>query len=125
MALVSFGGYGRLMKHTGQTHCHQGEYKEALDAFAKVIDPNDLSAKVAMPIRMHVGLLNVQTLAALKSPTRDMEQVITFWKAGLQGAITLQSQLWFEEACTVYEVMQGAWPSEPRIRELRGLVVHW
>jgi len=122
---VDFGGYGRLMKHTGLTHYYQAEHKEALDSFAQVIDPNDLSTKVTMPIRIHVGLLNDQTLTALKSPTRDMEQVIAFWKAGMQGAIGLQSQQRFEEACTTYEVMEGVWPGEQRIKELRDLVVHW
>jgi len=121
---VSFS-YAKLIGNIGLTQYYRREYQEALDAFAKVIDPNDLSTKVTMPIRTHVGLLNDQTLAALKSPTRDMEQVIASWKAALQGAITLQSQQRFEEACTVYEVMEGVWPGEPRIRELRDLLVHW
>ncbi|MBV9019658.1 MAG: helix-turn-helix transcriptional regulator [Ktedonobacteraceae bacterium] len=117
--------HAQLMRDSGLTHYYQAEYKEALNSFAQVIDPNDLSAKVAMPIRIHVELLNTQTTVALKSPTRDMEQVIAFWKAGIQGAIGLQSQQRFEEACTTYEVMEGVWPGEPRIKELRDLVVHW
>jgi tetratricopeptide (TPR) repeat protein len=121
---VSFS-YAQLMRNIGITQYYQREYKEALDVFAQVVDPNDLSAKVAMPIHTHVELLNTQTLAALKSPTRDMGQVIKSWKAAIQGAITLHSQQRFEEACTVYEVMEGVWPGEPRIRQLRDLVVHW
>ena len=124
LVYVSFS-YAQLMRNIGITQYYQREYQEALDVFAQVIDPNDLSAKVTMPMLTHIELLNTQTLAALKSPTRDMEQVITSWKAALQRAIILQSQQRFEEASTVYEVMEGVWPGEPRIRELRDLVVHW
>jgi len=108
--------YARLMRNTGLTYYYQAEYQKALDSFAQVIDSNDLSAKVAMPIHTHVELLNTQALAALKSTTRDLEQVLKSWKAGIQGAITLQSQQRFEEASTVDEVMEGAWTGELRIR---------
>jgi hypothetical protein len=54
-----------------------------------------------------------------------MEQVIVDWKAGIQGAITLQSQQRFDEACMAYEVMTGIWPGEPSIRALRDLIQHW
>ncbi|MBV9691998.1 MAG: helix-turn-helix transcriptional regulator [Ktedonobacteraceae bacterium] len=121
---VSFS-YAQLMRNIGITQYYQAEYKEALQSFAQVIDPNDLSAKVVMRSTTHVGLLNTQTKATLKSPNRDLEQVIALWKAALQGAITLQSQQCFDEASMTYEVMEGVWPGEPRIRELRDLVVHW
>ncbi len=117
--------YAQLIRNDGLARYHQGLYQEALDAYAQIIDSDDLAPKVAMPIRTRVELLYAQTMAALKSPGRDMEQVMKFWTADIQGAIELQSQQCFDEACMAYEVMEGVWPSEQRITELRDLIVHW
>jgi hypothetical protein len=54
-----------------------------------------------------------------------MERAIALWKADIRGATTLQSQQRFEEAYQAYEVMEGVWPNERRIMELRDLIVHW
>lgn len=54
-----------------------------------------------------------------------MERVIALWKADIQSAHTLRSQQRFEEAYMAYEVMEGVWPNERRIMELRDLIVHW
>ncbi|HLZ62216.1 MAG TPA: helix-turn-helix transcriptional regulator [Ktedonosporobacter sp.] len=117
--------YAQLMRNEGLVYYHQGLYKEALDVYAKVIDVNDLTPKVAMPARTHIELLHHQMMAALKSPQRDMEQVTTLWTAEMQGAIDLRSQQRFEDASMAYEVMGGIWPAEPRIQALRELTVHW
>lgn len=118
-------GYAQLMRDNGLTHYYQGEHEDALQAFAQVIDSNDLTPKVSMPVRTYVELLNSQTMAALKSPKRDMDQVIKYWKAGMQGSITLQSQQRFDEAYMAYEVMTGVWSGERRIKDLREHIVHW
>jgi len=117
--------YAQLMRNDGHVHYYQGLYKEALDAYAQVVDPATLAPKVKMPVWTHAELLHKITMVALKRPTRDMEQVITFWKADLQSATDLQSEQRFEKACMAYEVMGGVWPGEPRIMELRDLIVHW
>ena len=117
--------YARLMRDNGLAHYYQGRYNEALAAFAKVIDPDNLSAEAPMPARIRLELLNHQTMATLKSPVRDMERVITYWIAGVQGANALQSQQRFDEAYMAYEVMTGIWPDEQRIIDLRDLIIHW
>lgn len=117
--------YAQLMRNDGYVHYIQGLYQEAFDAYAQVVDPETLAPKVKMPVRTHAELLHKITMVALKRPTRDMEQVITFWKADLQSATDLQSEQRFEKACTAYEVMAGVWPGEPHIMELRDLIVHW
>jgi transcriptional regulator with XRE-family HTH domain len=118
-------GYAQLMRDNGLAHYYQGKYNDALVAFARVIDPNDLTSKMPMPVRTYVELLNNQTMAALKSPDRDMEQVITCWKASVKGAVTLQSQQRFDEAYMAYEVMAGIWPKEKAIANLREHIIHW
>ncbi|SRR5579875_603766 len=125
LALHTGFNYAQLMRNHGLAQYYRGEYQEALAAFAKVIDPETLASKELMAVRTRVELLNNQTMAVLKSPARDMEQAITYWKASIQEAITLRTQNHFDDACTAYEVMQGIWPNEPRIKELRDLIVHW
>jgi tetratricopeptide (TPR) repeat protein len=117
--------YAKLMRNEGLAYYHQGQYKEALAAYAHVIDTQRLSPKEPMSVSTHAELVHYQTMAALKSASRDMEQVITFWTADIQAAIDLQSQQRFEEACMAYEVMEGVWPGEPPIMRLRDLIVHW
>jgi tetratricopeptide (TPR) repeat protein len=118
-------GYAQLMRNNGLTYYYAGQYQEALNAFAQVIDPNNLSPKVPMAVRTRVEILTNQTMAALKSPTRDMEQTITCWTASMQGAIALQSQQRFDESCLAYEVMAGIWSGDKRITALRDLTRHW
>jgi tetratricopeptide (TPR) repeat protein len=118
-------GYAQLMRDNGLTHYYQGKYHEALVAFAKAIDANDLTPKIPMPMRTYVELLNHQTITALKNPDRDMEQVIHYWKASVTSAVSLQSQQRFDEAYMTYEVMTGIWPKEKAITTLREHIVHW
>ena len=103
----------------------QGRYQDAFAVYNQVIDPKGFSPTVAMPQWLSTELVHLQTMAALKSPTRDMEQVIALWKADVRGATTLRSQQSFEEACKAYEVMEGVWPGDPRIMDLRDLIMHW
>lgn len=117
--------YAQLMRNDGLARYHQGSYKDALDSFAQVIDPNTLSPKVPMAVRTQVELFHYQTMATLKSPTRDMDQALAFWTKEAQGAVALRSQKCFDEAYMAYEVMEGVWPNEPRIKELRDLIVRW
>jgi hypothetical protein len=118
-------GYAHLMRDTGLAHYYRGNYHDMLAAFAKAIDAYNLTPKIPMPTRTYVELLNYQTIAALKNPDRDMEQVIHCWKASVTGAVSLQSQQHFDEAYMAYEVMTGIWPKEKTIAALREHIVHW
>ncbi|HYU71209.1 MAG TPA: hypothetical protein VEL31_00895, partial [Ktedonobacteraceae bacterium] len=75
--------------------------------------------------RARIEFLNHMALALVKSPTKDMEQTIAYWQAGIQGAKVLQSEQRFNEAATAYEIMESIWSGDKRIASLRELVVHW
>jgi tetratricopeptide (TPR) repeat protein len=117
--------YAQLMRNDGLARYHRGYYSDALKAFAQVIDPNTLSSKVAMAKRTRVELLHYQTMATMKSPERDLERAIVLWVAEVREAAALRSQKSFDEATMAYEVMQGVWPGEARVLDLRDLLVHW
>lgn len=112
-----------LILEDGMTYMHLGEYKTALDSLAQIVDPQTLSSKMPVAERVRVEALNNQSLALLKSPKKDMEQVINTWSAGIQEASKLQSTQRFNEAATIYEIMQAVWPGEKRIGELQDLIV--
>ena len=117
--------FAQLVRNDGLAYYYQGRYQDALIAYAQVIDSEKFTPKVETPQWIYTELVHLQTMATLKSPMRDMEQVMALWKADIQGAITLQSQQRFEEAYQAYEVMEGVWPNERRIMDLRDLIVHW
>ncbi len=114
-----------LVLEDGMTYAHLGLYQEALDSFAQIVDPETLSSKMPVAERVRVEALNNQALALLKSPQKNMEQAIKVWTAGIQEATKLQSSQRFNEAVTIYEIMEAVWPGEKRIEELRELTAHW
>ena len=57
--------------------------------------------------RVWIEVLNNHAMSLLKHPQKDREQVITIWKAGIQGAIALQSEQRFAEACLTYDMMES------------------
>jgi len=117
--------FAQLVRNDGLAYYYQGRYQDALAVYTQIIDSENFTPKAVMSEWIYTELVHLQTMATLKNPIRDMEQVIALWKADIRGATTLQSQQRFEEACTAYEVMEGVWPNERRIMELRDLIVHW
>jgi len=71
--------------------------------------------------------LNCQALALLHLPERDkeMHQCITYWTAGMKGAIAIKSKQRFEEACHIYEFMNFVWPHEKKIHDLKEITQQW
>lgn len=112
-----------LILEDGMAHAHLGLYQTALDSFAQIIDPHTLSSKMPIAERIRIEVLNHQALAFLKSPEKDMEQVIKIWTMAIQEATKLQSTQRFNEAVVIYEIMQAIWPAEKRIEELRELII--
>lgn len=102
-----------------------GEYSKALDAFHKLIEPQQLATKVPLSGRARVETLNFMALSSLKQKDKDMEQTVRFWTAAMQGAITLQSERRYTEALLTYDIMDAVWPDEKKIKELRELTTHW
>jgi len=104
---------------------YQGKAERALDVLSQVIDPETLVVKLPLPEPWHIEALNDMARIALKSEHKQMERVIHFWRAALEGAVKLHSEQRFSEVLVTYEIMESLWPSEKRITELRDLVVHW
>ena len=65
------------------------------------------------------------TESVLGGKDRDMEEAIHYWKAAIQGARAMQSEHFFDEAVTIYNVMKYVWHGERRIEELYPLTIHW
>ncbi|MBV9689911.1 MAG: helix-turn-helix transcriptional regulator [Ktedonobacteraceae bacterium] len=104
---------------------YQGKAERALDALSQVIDPETLVAKIPLPERARIETFNDMARAVLRSENKEMERVIYFWRAALEGALKLHSEQRFSEVLVTYEIMGSLWPREKRITELRDLVVHW
>ena len=117
--------YSEIALTWGLAHARTGHPEEALNSFAEVIDPTTLQTKIPVSERARIEFLNHMALALVKSPTKDMEQTIAYWQAGIQGAKVLQSEQRFNEAATAYEIMESIWSGERRITPLRELVAHW
>jgi hypothetical protein len=84
-----------------------------------------LNLKKPLPERSHIETINLIALAELKSKDRDKEHVVHCWTAAIEGAKHLQSEQRFSESLVAYEIIEGVWPGNPRIEELRELIVHW
>jgi tetratricopeptide (TPR) repeat protein len=118
--------YCWLIAEDGLTSYHLEQYEKALETFAQAIDPKTLTSKVSIPSeRSRIEIVNHQTLASLKQPTKDMELSIRLWMAGIEGAIALQSEQRLGEALEAFSIMQALWPGDKRIKALRDLVRHW
>jgi transcriptional regulator with XRE-family HTH domain len=112
-----------LILEDGMVHANMSLHQAALNSFAQLVDPNTLASKMPVAERVRVEVLNNQAMVLLKSPERDMEQVIKTWTVSIHEAIKLQSTQRFNEALVVYEMMQTAWPGEQCIEELRELIM--
>jgi len=109
----------------GVTHLFLGQPEAALQTFAKIIRPDDLISYIPLSKRLRPEVVNNLTLALLKTPQKDMEQIIFCWQAGLQGAQTLRSEQRFKESVHLQGLMEVVWPGEKRIAELRDHLVYW
>ena len=117
--------YSEIALTWGLAHARTGHPDEALNSFAGIVDPVTLTTKMPVSERVRVEFLNHMALASVKSTSKDMEQTVSYWQAGIQGSKTLKSEQRFHEALVVYDVMEGIWPNDKRINSLRELVVHW
>jgi hypothetical protein len=117
--------YSEIALTWGLAHARTGHPEEALNSFAEIVDLTTLATRMPVSERVRVEFLNHMALAAVKSASKDREQTVKYWQAGMEGAKTLQSEQRFSEALTTYEVMEGVWSGDRRITDLRELVVHW
>ena len=105
----------------GMAHYHLGLQKEALDSFEQIyLDPAKSEA-----VRVETLLNQVMADVNRADAKRDMEWCIDRWIQGIEGAKALQSEQRFNESLHAYAALCAAWPSEPRIKEVRAYIAHW
>jgi len=114
-----------LLLETGLTYCYQGDQVKAMKALEQRVDVQTLTPKIPQSAQGRVDTITIMALSSLKAKDRDMDKAIHFLTVSITGAITLQSEQLFSDVQTTHEFMEIAWPGEPRIRELRELIVHW
>jgi Predicted transcriptional regulators len=112
-----------LLGNTGMALYHVSDHGQALDAFAQLIDPSTLASKRPLSGKGRLEMLNFMALSEIKSPARDMDKVLRFWQAGIEGARTLQSKQRINESLAIYDIMEVAWPGERRVIELKELTI--
>lgn len=109
-----------LILNKGVAQLNLGLYREALDNFEQT--RNFLRGGIgSTEILINEVMAEVQR----EDKSRNMEWCIEKWTQGIEGAITLQSDQWFNEARSAYIAMRAIWPGETKIKNLRGLLTHW
>ncbi|HLZ59581.1 MAG TPA: helix-turn-helix transcriptional regulator [Ktedonosporobacter sp.] len=106
----------------GYTNYYSGHYQDALTAFSQV---GRLQPTSGIGERIRIQGAIQATLAGMRTPERDMERCIAYWKVGMQGAINLESEQRFREASIALTAMQCVWPQEERIQALSGQIKLW
>lgn len=109
----------------GMVQYSRRNYKKSLDSLGQLIDFNTLDLKMPLPERSHIETINLIALAELKSKDRDKEHVTRCWTTAIEGAKHLQSEQRFSESLVAYEIMEGVWPGDVHIEDLRDYIVHW
>jgi DNA-binding XRE family transcriptional regulator len=121
---------GSLVSDAGLAQYHSGNPRAALEGwFARRVDLDTLEAKIIQGSRTsergRIYTINAMIPAALKTPDRDKEQIITWWQTAIEGAKTLRSEQLFNDALIAYEAMEYAWPGDKDILDLRDQKKHW
>ncbi|MGB8347620.1 MAG: helix-turn-helix transcriptional regulator [Ktedonobacteraceae bacterium] len=120
--------YAGLLRDNGISYSFLGQHEQALMTFARVIDPQTLLPRIAISSkRSEVEIINYAALASLKLPVsqKDKQLSIHLWKAGIQGAQSLQSEQRYAEARRAYELMEAIWSGDSDVLELHDLFEHW
>lgn len=118
--------YSTLIMDDSLTYYYMGQYEKAFASLTQAIDPETLKAKVPIASeRIRIEIINHQVLASLKSPKKNRELSIFLWRAGIQGARSLQSEQRFQEACAAFDMMECLWSEDLRVLELRDEIMRW
>jgi len=62
-----------LILEEGMAYAHLSSHDKALDSFAQIVDPNDLSSKIPVAKRIRLEALNNQISSLLKKPKKEKE----------------------------------------------------
>lgn len=115
-----------MFLEAGYTCCYQDNQARAMELLQQRVDPETFVPR--MPGVTEVGrveTLHLLALSSLKAPQRDLERIIHFWQAAVEGAKTLHSEYFFALASATYEHLTLVWPGERRVLNLREHLVYW
>jgi hypothetical protein len=112
-------------RETALVHVYRGDSAQAQKSLETLMNPETLESKVPSSERGRIEICNTMTIALLKGEDRDMEKAIRLWTTAVQEARVLQSEWGFNEVVSTYDLMEVAWPSETRIKDLQDLIIHW
>ncbi|MBV9228303.1 MAG: helix-turn-helix transcriptional regulator [Chloroflexi bacterium] len=112
---------GHLLLNDGLAHLYLDLHREARNSFEQVV-ACDTPAETA---RVEALISQVTAETHREDAPRDMDYCIDRWTQGMQGAIAMQSDHWFNAALTTLTAMRVAWPGEKAVKDLREHIVHW
>lgn len=121
IALMEFRETDRLLE-SGQAYYHARQYAKARKELEKIIDPSTLVLRIPQGEDRRLRTLHAITLASLKLPDRNMQEIIRFWEVYLEGAKALDSRTALNNIRSLYNDMTNAFPGDARIEGLRSLV---
>jgi len=118
-----------LIRQAAIAYSYLSEQPKAVSTFLRTVDINDERVKPAlsMPDRFHVSLLSEIVYSSLRLPMakKDKDLTVKLWKAALAKALELRSTTYYNEAQSLLCTMEGIWPDDAEVADLRDLLVPW
>lgn len=109
-----------MLLEAGYVYCFQNNHTKAMEMLEQRVDPETFAPRIPGVTEMgRVETLNLMTLASLKAKDRELPRALHFWKAAVEGAKALHSNLLSEHASMLYEHMVTIWPGEQCLWDLR------
>jgi len=113
-----------MLLEAGYVYCFQNNHAKAMEVLERRVDPETFAPRMPGVTEMgRVETLNLMTLASLKAKDRELIRALHFWKAAVDGAKALRSNLLFEHVSMLYEHMVTIWPQEQQLRDMRSYMM--
>jgi tetratricopeptide (TPR) repeat protein len=100
---------------------YRGDYHEALDHLARIIDLEDFTPKVFVPSEfIKAAAVTRATLAMLKLPPgqRDPTHIKSLFREGIERTFHVRSGPRYRDLLDAYDLMKACWPQDRKIDEL-------
>lgn len=115
--------FSNMLINEGEALHYLGKQNKSIAAFDQISKLPDEDCTMTGRVFASINIARAEV--ARDDQPRDMERAIHYWTQGIEGAKALRLELEFSDSRQVYEMLQAAWPAEPRVKALRGLMVHW
>ena len=112
----------RMLIDQGKTLYYAGNYGEALEAYAQLVDPKTLVAaepfKETLTETWRMDTILQMALASMNGAARDKGNAIRYWKEAIEGAKTMKCEFVYIGALSAYDDMKKAFPGEKEVYNL-------